>query len=162
MRKWVPSRNWSQVTTQFRPCGWSKAASWPIPSLSAPPSDDGIWRRMRSISSSSTIRNGGSVWRTIILSADGADWRHICRYRFYGFWKVLTASWPQFQLPHRLTPDANAVRIWLTRQTVFLRLASLSNQVSRFKAFRLAFASARISCIGGLSASRNSGFLVRL
>jgi hypothetical protein len=55
--------------------------------------------------------------------------------RRYGFRKVPADSWPLSHPLHRLTPDELPVRIWLTRQSVFSRLASLSDQDSRSKAF---------------------------
>jgi hypothetical protein len=125
------------VTTQSRRPEWIKAASWPIPSRSAPPSDEGMRRRMRSINSSSKIRNGGfDIRRSIVLAPNESAKNRIVidipanlivmiSGRYVGtVWSVLPYSWTRSQLSHRVIGNAHLVKIWLTPQTVFFRLTA--------------------------------------
>jgi hypothetical protein len=72
-------------------------------------------------------------------------------FQGYDFWKVpgtkeQLANFSPIAQVDRLAPSA---KIWLTPETVFSRLASLSDQDSRSKAFQVIFA--------GTRASRNLG-----
>src|SRR4029077_5909521 len=114
-----------------------------MPRRSTPPADDGIRRCIRSIRSSSRIRNDGWVFcRRIILAHEKVARRDSGSYVMtlgYDFWKVpgTNGQLADFSPIAQVAPPARSAKIWLTPETVFSRLASLSDQDSRSKVFQL-------------------------